>query len=39
MTHLGWAQTQAEEFRASIGQGIFHPVRQDFVGQMNAKIG
>jgi len=38
MKHLGWSESQADEFRASIWAGSDHPIWEKFVGDMKAKL-
>ena len=38
MKHLGWSESQADEFRASIWAGSNHPIWEKFVGDMKAKL-
>ncbi len=38
LKHLGWTETQADAFRASIWKGSDHPVWERFIRQMTAKI-
>jgi uncharacterized protein (TIGR01244 family) len=38
LKHLGWSETQAESFRASIWEGSNYPVWEKFIDQIKAKI-
>ena len=38
LKHLGWSESQADEFRAPIWQGSNHPVWEEFIRQMKSKI-
>ena len=38
MKNLGWSQTQAEEFRASIWKGSNYPIWEQFIREMQSKI-
>jgi len=38
LKHLGWSETEAEQFRASIWQGSNIPVWEAFIAGMKAKI-
>jgi protein tyrosine phosphatase (PTP) superfamily phosphohydrolase (DUF442 family) len=37
LKHLGWTETQAEEFRASIWQGSDYPIWEEFIGRMKTQ--
>ena len=38
MKHLGWTETQADEFRASIWSGSDYPIWEKFIGEMKNKV-
>jgi protein tyrosine phosphatase (PTP) superfamily phosphohydrolase (DUF442 family) len=38
LKHLGWSETQAEEFRASIWEGSDYPIWEEFIGRMKAQL-
>ena len=38
MKHLGWSETQAAEFRASIWEDSDYPIWEKFIGEMQANI-
>jgi uncharacterized protein (TIGR01244 family) len=38
MKHLGWTETQADEFRAPIWQGSAYPIWEKFIGEMKNKV-
>ncbi len=38
MKRLGWTETQADEFRASIWAGSDYPIWEKFVGDMKSKM-
>lgn len=38
LRHLGWSETRAENFRASIWRGSDYPIWEKFINRMKAKI-
>jgi len=38
MKHLGWKETQADEFRASVWAGSDYPIWEKFIGEMKSKM-
>jgi hypothetical protein len=38
MKHLGWTETQAEDFRKPVWQGSDYPVWEQFIREMKARI-
>ena len=38
LKHLGWAEAQADEFRASIWGGSDYPIWEKFIGDMKSKV-
>ena len=38
MKHLGWTETQADEFRASIWEGSDHPIWEKFIDDIKSKV-
>lgn len=38
MKHLGWSESQADEFRAPIWEGGDYPIWETFIRQMKSKI-
>ncbi len=38
MKHLGWAEAQADQFRASIWAGSDYPIWEKFIGDMKSKV-
>ena len=38
MKYLGWSEEQAEKFRATIWQGSKHPIWEQFIREMQARI-
>jgi protein tyrosine phosphatase (PTP) superfamily phosphohydrolase (DUF442 family) len=38
LKHLGWSESQADEFRATIWQGSDHPIWEAFICRMKSQI-
>jgi protein tyrosine phosphatase (PTP) superfamily phosphohydrolase (DUF442 family) len=38
LKNLGWSETQADKFRASVWEGSDYPVWEEFYSRMKAKI-
>ena len=38
LRHLGWSESQADAFRASVWQGSDYPIWETFITEMKARI-